>query len=141
MTILAIDASIAMKWVLREEDSETAANLLQTNSLIAPSFLQLECANALWASARRKIISHPQAEAGLKWIMTAPVRWTEIRPCLEDAASIAVELDRTVYDSLYLAVAISEGASLVTADDRFAAAVKAHARYLPFVHRLRDLPA
>ena len=39
--------------------------------------------------------------------------------------SIAITFDRTVYDSLYVALAISHNTSLVTADERLANAVAA----------------
>ena len=52
----------------------------------------------------------------------------EIRPStvlVAPAFDIAAELGRTVYDSLYLALAVAEDCVLVTADAEFHAAVAA----------------
>jgi predicted nucleic acid-binding protein len=45
---------------------------------------------------------------------------------LEEAFSIALTFDRTVYDSLYVALAVRLKADLVTADERLANALAAH---------------
>jgi len=45
---------------------------------------------------------------------------------LEEAFSIAATFDRTVYDSLYVALAVRLKADLVTADARLANALAAH---------------
>lgn len=44
---------------------------------------------------------------------------------IEDALSIALANNRTVYDSLYIALAVQRGVNLVTADERLANAVAA----------------
>lgn len=44
---------------------------------------------------------------------------------LSAAFELAVALDRTVYDSLYLALAVARNAVLITADTRFHASVAA----------------
>ena len=44
-----VDASVALKWLVAEEDSAQANRLLQDDvRLYAPHFLELEIANALW---------------------------------------------------------------------------------------------
>ena len=47
MTDLVIDASVAIKWVVAEPDSQTALALFR-HRLFAPDLLVAECANALW---------------------------------------------------------------------------------------------
>jgi predicted nucleic acid-binding protein len=40
------------------------------------------------------------------------------RAVLPEACKIAVDFDRTVYDSTYVALAVATGAELMTADER-----------------------
>ena len=74
MSALVIDASVAIKLVLNESDSDLAHNLIGARPLAAPEFLLLECGNALWATARRKVISGEQAAAGLAKLAAPPKR-------------------------------------------------------------------
>ena len=64
------------------------------------------------------------------------MRFLPDRDLIATAQAIAFDVDRTVYDSLYLAAAMVEGGVLVTADTRFAASVEKHAAYARFVERL-----
>ncbi len=52
MTVI-VDASIALKWVIEEDGSDAAGALLLEQLLAAPVLLTIECANGLWAKARR----------------------------------------------------------------------------------------
>jgi predicted nucleic acid-binding protein len=45
---------------------------------------------------------------------------------LEDAFAIASAFDRTVYDGLYVALALMSKTELITADERLANALAAH---------------
>ena len=51
---------------------------------------------------------------------------TSSHDLLEEAFSIAATFDRTVYDSLYVALAVRLKADMVTADERLANALAAH---------------
>jgi predicted nucleic acid-binding protein len=48
-----IDASVAIKWVVRETGTQEALSLRQ-HRLVAPDLLVAECANILWKKVRRK---------------------------------------------------------------------------------------
>lgn len=136
MATLIIDASVAIKWVANEPDFASARALVGTESLAAPDFILLECANALWATARRKIISGAEATVGYAKIASAPIDLYGVAPLVAAAQAIALEIDRTVYDSLYLALALTLGAQLVTADENFARAAEAHPVYRALIQRL-----
>jgi predicted nucleic acid-binding protein len=60
-------------------------------------------------------------------------------PLLPVAFDLADRLQRTVYDSLYLALAIQVGGVMVTADDRFVNALAA-TPWAAHVLRLADVP-
>lgn len=44
---LVVDASVALKWVLAESDSDLAQQIV-CSSLLAPDLLLIECGNAIW---------------------------------------------------------------------------------------------
>jgi predicted nucleic acid-binding protein len=60
---LIIDACVAIKWFVPEPGHEAATALLEGNSdLLAPDWLLIEVANALWKQWRRNTTSrirHP----------------------------------------------------------------------------------
>jgi predicted nucleic acid-binding protein len=126
---LVVDASVALKWVIEEDASDAARALLASEVLAAPDLLFIECANVLWAKTRRAQISPAEATAAFAALEATPIRSIPTRVHAAAAQAIALELDQTAYDSLYLAVALSERAVLVTADRAFARAAGAHPVY------------
>ncbi len=121
---LVIDASVASKWVLPESDSEKAAALRGSESLIAPSLVTAEIGNALWKSSMRGDV--PTADAG-NMLRVAVAHFAQLVPTEDLAASalrFALDLRHPIYDCFYLALAERETATLVTADARLLAAAK-----------------
>lgn len=118
-----VDASVALKWVIDEEGSE-AASLLAGESLSSPSLLLAECANALWAKARRREITADEILERLSLLLSAPVLLVPLEELVEDATRLAATLDHPVYDCLYLALAVRERTHLITADQQFARVVR-----------------
>ncbi len=121
MTIV-IDASVAVKWVLRETDSDAADALLDHHDLMAPVLWLAEAANALWRRARIGEITADEANLRLSELLNAPVASVAIEPHLDRALRLATEIGHPVYDCVYLAVALHHQTHVVTADRRFAAA-------------------
>jgi len=136
MTVI-VDASVALKWVIEEEDSAAARTLLFGEPLAAPDFLIIECANVLWVKVRRGIMAGQDARAGLDAILATPVQLLPSARHAVAAQAIALALDQTVYDSLYLAVALAEHAIMITADAAFAGAVREHGAYASAVRLLQ----
>jgi predicted nucleic acid-binding protein len=133
---VVVDASVALKWVVEEAGSQEARELLDKETLVAPELLFCECANVLWALARRKQISQADAVAAFAAIEGAPIRPVSSRAHVKAAQGIAFDLDQPVYDCLYLAVALAERAIVVTADNPFLQAAAAHAIYRGSVRAL-----
>jgi predicted nucleic acid-binding protein len=127
--MLIIDASVALKWALPEAGSDRARDLLANEVLAAPELLAIECANVLWAKARRKQISAADAQGALAGILAAPVTLLASAALTAQAQDLALALDHPAYDCLYLATAIAERATLVTADEVFVKVVLAHGAY------------
>jgi predicted nucleic acid-binding protein len=131
-----VDASVALKWVLPEDGADDAIALIGEGPLAAPDLLTIECANVLWVKARRKQISNAEAQAALAAILSVPLLLVSAGPLAAEAQTMALALRQTAYDCLYLAVAMSENAVLVTADEAFFNAVLAHGTYRDFVRKL-----
>lgn len=126
---IVVDASVALKWVIEEEGSDAARSLIESDELAAPDLLFIECANVLWAKVRRKQIQRPDAMAAFAAIEAAPISSVPSRAHAASAQAIAFELDQTAHDSLYLAMALAERATLITADEAFGRAALAHPVY------------
>jgi predicted nucleic acid-binding protein len=135
--VIVVDASVAIKWLLPEVDS-AAARALYGEEMSAPAIWLSEVANALWHHVRVGELSEEHAHALLLRFRKAPVISTPIERELERAFALANALPHPVYDCLYLALAIQEGASLVTADLRFARAVRRNGRWSHHVRVLGE---
>jgi predicted nucleic acid-binding protein len=125
MSVLVVDASVALKWVVEEDGSEAAA-ALGAYALTAPTLLLEECANALWVKQRRAELTPAEAMERMRALREAPVDLVPSTGLLDQALALAIELAQTVYDCLYLSLAIRLDARLVTADRRLAAASRRH---------------
>jgi predicted nucleic acid-binding protein len=92
--------------------------------LIAPELLLAEARNAFWKYVRAGLIG---AETARTVLSKLPDRFDILWPLLpltDDALEIATSLNHPVYDCFYLALALRQGAPLITADKRLAAAAQ-----------------
>ena len=121
---LVIDAGVAVKWLVQEKDSEAAQNLAAgTGELHAPRLMASEVVDALWWKARQGEIGRDLAGAMMAAVAEMPVRWHADETVAAEAGRIALALDFSVFDCVYLALAHRIGATLVTADRDFARAL------------------
>ena len=119
-----VDASVAVKWLVAEEDADIADRLAAGGEeLHAPRLMASEAANALWRKARAGQIKRAEAGAAMALLIDMPVRWNDDETVGADAVRLALALDHPVYDCVYLALAHRIGATVVTADRRFVTAV------------------
>ena len=123
---VVVDASVAVKWYLEEDHAAPARRLLDgTYELIVPDLFFMEIGNVLWKRWRRGELDDDVIAETLAALDRVPCETRSARPLLSGAMALATSLRLTVYDSLYLALAIDTGARLVTADRRFRASVAA----------------
>ncbi len=121
---LVVDASVAVKWLVAEEDSGSANRLAAgAEDLHAPRLMASEVANTLWRKARSGEIERDRAGVLMAALTEMPVRWNVDETLCADAVRLALALDRPVYDCVYLALAHRVGAQVITADVRFANAL------------------
>jgi predicted nucleic acid-binding protein len=136
VTTVVLDASVAAKWFLpaaSETLLDEALDLLSRYTsgelrLIVPDLFWPEFGNILWKAARQGRGSRASAESAILAMRERALPTISSLELLNDAFAIASEFDRTVYDSIYVALAVAFKAQLVTADERLANALAA---YLP----------
>jgi predicted nucleic acid-binding protein len=134
-----IDASVAIKWVINELQSEAAVRLLD-RGLLAPDLLCVEYANILWKKVTRGELAPDEADAAAQSLEGAEIEFVASRPYLAAATRIAVELDHPAYDCLYLAVAEDADVPMVSADHRLIRKVRSSAaRFRDRVVALSDV--
>ena len=123
MSTFVVDASVAVKWVVAEADSDAATRLAR-HDLLAPELMLIEAGNALWSKARRGELSDTEAEERLEALVAMPVLLIPSSRLAGRALDLALRLGHTVYDGLYVALARVRGVPLVTADLRLTRTVR-----------------
>ena len=115
MTALVVDASVAIKWLVREEGSDNALCLLDAK-LVAPDLLYAEAANILWKMVRRGQVSADEADQAAYALSQVEIQIVPARSLFALALRLSVQLDHPAYDCVYLAAADALATTFVTAD-------------------------
>ena len=118
MSRVVIDASVAIKWVVDEADSDAAVAVLESCSPVSPDLLIAECANILWKKARRGELRADEAITASRILQQGNIEILPTRHLMHTATRLAIELDHAAYDCIYLSLAMEHGWPFVTADDR-----------------------
>lgn len=119
MTVV-VDASVALKWFVSEDDSEFALGLLGSSEvLIAPDLVVAEVSNAAWKAVRSGFMKPEQQDEAASRLGFAFDELVPLAPLASRAVVISRLLAYAVYDCFYLALAEARSATLVTADRRF----------------------
>ena len=92
-----------------------------------------EFANVLWK--RRELVDERSGLDIIRDLLALGIALVPSEQIIVRAYRLAREHNRTVYDSMYLALAASRNCDMVTADARLYHAVEKH---LPFVHLLGE---
>jgi predicted nucleic acid-binding protein len=136
-----LDASVAAKWSLpraNEPYTEHAAALLNRYvrgevRFVVPDLFWAELTNVFWKAIRQGRWSRSDAETAIRSAVQREIPTVSARTLIEDALEIAATFDRSVHDSLYLALAIASRMYFITADERLANALAAQlpVKWLP----------
>ena len=115
-----VDASVGAKWFVPEIQATEARQWRNgPDELHVPAFFfDLEIANILWKKVRRAEITRADADLILGQLPSLPLTRHPEPPLLVSAFDLAVQTQRTVYDCLYLALAVHLSGRLVTAGQR-----------------------
>ncbi len=134
MSPVVVDASVAAKWFLPaagETLSNEALELLRRYTdgrvrFIVPDLFWAELANILWKAVRQGRGTKAFADAAIAEMKGRNFPTVPSLTLLDEAFLIATTFDRTVYDCLYVALAMTAQAQFVTADEKLARALAAH---------------
>ena len=126
---VVVDASLAVKWLVKEEYSDQAIDLArfwesEGTKPAAPYLMPVEVANALHRRVVRSELTVAAATPLLEYLAASGIELQETPHLHGRAMELASQLRQgAVYDSHYLALAETLGCDLWTADERFYRAV------------------
>lgn len=119
-----IDANVVVQLFFEEQHSEAAEHCLrQGGNLLAPDLVWVEVASVIWKRQRRGDISQEDALGIARQTLSLPLRIYSSFDLMADALALAIRFERSVYDSLYLALAVRSKSCMITADKRLANAL------------------
>jgi predicted nucleic acid-binding protein len=118
---LVIDASVALKWRLRDEEATSQADALLDDflagrlELLTPTLFDYEIANALRVAVTRQRLSEPDA-AALADFAQYTIVWYDFTGIASLTFDLSGQYQRSAYDSTYLALAQAQGVWFFTRD-------------------------
>ena len=133
MSLLVVDASVAVEWVIPSAASqltEPALRLLRRYrdrevEFMVPDLFWAEVANALCKGVRQRRWRREDAEDGVADLTRYNFDTVPSLLLMELALPIALNFGIALYDCLYVALALQAKADLITADERLANAMAA----------------
>jgi len=127
--VIVIDASVAVKWVLKEVGSpEALAFLLEARDFVAPDIILVEVGAAI--AKRVHVGELPMNEAQRRLVRfrqlleDTPLELHPSAPLLDSALALSATLRHPLADCLYVALARSLDGTLATADRKLADAAE-----------------
>lgn len=129
--VVVVDASVALKWVVTEDGSDAANEILDRAltaecTLAAPEHLLGEVGNGLRKRVAQQVLSPGDALAAFDSIgqlglelIAGPDRW-------QRTLRSALDWGLTTYDALYLLLAQDLATDLITADGRLLESARRH---------------
>lgn len=141
MTIYVVDSSVVMKWYVPEVHQAEALRLRASGAALhAPGLVNVEMAAILWKKLRKGELTRRDADDILNdFTALATVTRYPSGPLVLSALDIAHRSGRTVYDCLYLALAVQLGGRMVTADEKLVNSL-AGSPWAAHIIKLQDVP-
>ena len=114
-----VDASVVAAAFFGDDHADACRALLGSGrTLHAPDLLHAGVANVIWKRRRLGEVNEQEAADLLADVLRLPLQIAPSAPLVESALQISLAADRTVYDCLYVALAVQENAVLLTGDQR-----------------------
>lgn len=121
MKTAVVDASVAVKWLLRQPKSDRAYAAIKRFKLIAPSLILAEVGNALWKYRRADMMPVEAVDAALDGFESSFFESVPIdEATTAHALKIAMDLDHPIYDCYYLSLSKRYDIPLITDDSKLA---------------------
>jgi predicted nucleic acid-binding protein len=129
MAVLVIDSSIALSFVLPDEDDEIAKSAMEvvaSRGALAPLHWPLEVANGLLVAQRRQRMSDAARRKSLHDLAALPIGLDAETNAFawNDIGDLAERYRLTAYDAAYLELAIRVRLPLATLDNELVAAAR-----------------
>jgi predicted nucleic acid-binding protein len=127
--LIVVDASMALAWCFRDEQSAAATAVLDRvaiEGMLVPVLWHLELANVLQAAVRRNRITRELRDASITDLKSLPLVVDDetAHHAWSATLSLADRYSLTVYDAAYLELAIRSGLPLATQDQQLAEAAR-----------------
>lgn len=136
--LMVVDSSVVAKWFFPEKLQQQALNLRSdwisnVVDLIAPDLILAEVSNIIWKKQRSGLITETEAKSAITDLLALAIPRIETHIILPKAYDLAQLFGRTIYDSLYIALAIEMEAKFVTADLRLCNAVSTSLEFVQYL--------
>ena len=126
MIAFVVDASVAAKLFLTGEQealTAEAATLFQRHAhaeveLIVPDLFWAELGNVFCKAIRQKRFTKEEADESLRDLRSKTLHTVSSEGLLDSALALALTFGRSLYDSLYVALALEAKGQLITADEK-----------------------
>lgn len=127
--MIVIDASLIIALILGEDnvaDPASIYDLLRVTPISVPAHWPAEVANALWANQRRGRITADMVNTAVDYLATFKPR-IDAAPALDSLSGLVKFAEKeklSVYDAVYVQLALSNNAILATIDGDVRASAK-----------------
>ena len=120
--MIVLDASVAVSWLLNEGPTPRLDSILAAHDIIVPSHWTVEVGHGILKALRRKTISQEHLSGiasdldALSISVQPPIDVASVLPLLK----FAREQGLTMYDAVYVQLALNRTAELATLDNAMA---------------------
>jgi predicted nucleic acid-binding protein len=120
MTFVVLDASVAMKWYVREDGSNEAQALLDSDvAFLVPDLFFVEVGSALVRQHREyRQLDKADVLSAARDVLNLDIEAAPSSLLLTEAVELSIALGHPIRDCFYLALAERLGLVLVTADQQ-----------------------
>lgn len=129
MAEYVVDASVVAERLVRGPYTPNAqaffSAMTNLDRLIVPEFTWVECTSVIWKHLRFQGMTKPHARQLLTDLMRLPLEGRPTKELVRRTLSIALDNKLAVYDSVYVAMALSLNIPLITIDQKQEQAARA----------------